>query len=113
MSSKSNTISLGNIQGLAFNAVTKTVAVNKQQDYHIVSNISGVIYSSQMMALMGLSGCGKTTLLHILSGQIPRQDYDGDILLDGNKSWVLFDKVNMYICTWYIITQAITRSNCE
>lgn len=70
-------------RGLAFRGVTKSVSIDQQQDYRILNNISGVIYSSQMMALMGLSGCGKTSLLHILSGHVPRKDYEGDILLDG------------------------------
>lgn len=75
---------MSEVRGLAFSAVTKTVTIGQQQDYRILTNISGVIYSSQMMALMGLSGSGKTTLMHILSGHVPRQDYEGDILLDGN-----------------------------
>jgi hypothetical protein len=95
------------VQGLAFSAVTKTVKIGPKEDYRILSNISGVIYSSQMMALIGLSGCGyvqtdtvrkmftlcyllliicrKTTLLHVLSGHLPRQEFEGDILLDGNN----------------------------
>ena len=29
--------------------------------------------------------CRKTTLLHVLSGHVPRHEFEGDVLLDGNK----------------------------
>lgn len=48
------------VQGLAFHGITKYVRIEQHEDspYRVLSNISGVIYPKQMMALMGLSGCG-------------------------------------------------------
>jgi ABC-type glutathione transport system ATPase component len=52
-------------RGLAFSGVSKSVKVinyssqhEEGSSYSILSNVSGVIYAGEMMALMGLSGCG-------------------------------------------------------
>ena len=45
--------------GLAFRGITKTVKIHLMDEpYHILSNVSGVVYSAEIMALMGLSGSG-------------------------------------------------------
>jgi ABC-type multidrug transport system ATPase subunit len=45
--------------GLAFRGITKTVKIHQMDEpYHILSNVSGVVSSAEIMALMGLSGSG-------------------------------------------------------
>jgi ABC-type bacteriocin/lantibiotic exporter with double-glycine peptidase domain len=51
----------------------------------LLDNLSGIARPGQVLAIMGTSGVGKTTLLKVLSGQDdPRTTVtNGDVLLDG------------------------------
>ena len=49
---------LNSARGLAFKQISKTVRISNQWNYPVLTNVSGVVYSSQMMGLMGLSGSG-------------------------------------------------------
>jgi len=59
-----------------FDGVTKTFG-----DFTAVNNLSLTIYEREFFALLGASGCGKTTLLRMLAGF--EQPTSGRILLDG------------------------------
>jgi ABC-type multidrug transport system ATPase subunit len=52
----------------------------------LLNDISGIARPGQILAIMGASGVGKTTLLKVLSGQDdPRTTVTtGDVLLDGH-----------------------------
>ena len=41
------------------------------QERHILKGISGSAHSKQLVAIMGPTGCGKTSLLNILSARVP------------------------------------------
>jgi putrescine transport system ATP-binding protein len=61
---------------IVIEGVTKTFG-----DYTAVDNVSLNIYQGEMFALVGASGCGKTTLLRMLAG-FARQS-GGRIVIDG------------------------------
>ncbi|XP_060084487.1 uncharacterized protein LOC132563754 [Ylistrum balloti] len=60
------------------------VAVNSKE---ILKNVSGIVYSGDLLAVMGPTGSGKTTLLNTLAGRIPA--VSGRVNLNGMP----FDKV--------------------
>jgi ABC-type multidrug transport system ATPase subunit len=47
----------------------------------ILSDVTGEIYSGQLLAVMGPTACGKTSLLNVLTGRIP---YNSKTKLHGN-----------------------------
>ncbi len=55
----------------------------KQNEIHVINDISLELPQSGMVAIFGRSGCGKTTLLNVLGGL---DAFDGgSLLLDGNN----------------------------
>ena len=48
---------------------------------HALKGINLEFRESEFVAILGHSGCGKTTLLNILTGQL--EDYSGEILING------------------------------
>lgn len=70
----------------------KTVSVNishgelKYQDSHnaIITNLNMLIAGGQWTAILGKSGCGKTSILRYLAGLLTdKVDWSGDIKIDG------------------------------
>ena len=61
---------------IVFENVTKRFG-----DFIAVNNVSLTIYEREFFALLGASGCGKTTLLRMLAGF--DEPTSGRILLDG------------------------------
>jgi NitT/TauT family transport system ATP-binding protein len=49
----------------------------------IIDDLSLSLYNHEFLAIVGASGCGKTTLLNIIAGLLPQQS--GRILLDGRE----------------------------
>lgn len=57
----------------------------------ILSGISGVVHSGQVIGIMGGSGAGKSSLLNILSGRVAKGSTEGTVMLNGRrrpKNWV-------------------------
>lgn len=55
----------------------------KQQSFLAISNLSFEVEVGEFIAVVGSSGCGKTTLLNAIAGLIPLTS--GHILLDGKE----------------------------
>ena len=51
----------------------------------LVDNVSGMISSGRVLALMGPSGAGKTTLLNGMSGRAKYAKVEGSIMFSGRK----------------------------
>ena len=52
-------------------------------DTQVCENLNLSIHSGENWAVLGMNGCGKTTLLHTLAGLLPAQS--GDILINSNN----------------------------
>jgi putative ABC transport system ATP-binding protein len=63
--------------------------VRRYQDRIVVDRVSLDVLPGETVSLMGASGCGKTTLLHLL-GVLDRPD-SGHVLVAGKDPWTLSD----------------------
>ncbi len=81
----------------------------------VLNDISFDIPAGRIVGLLGPNGCGKTTLLKILSGCI--HDYDGTIVINGNppgvvtKSTTAFLPDTTYLSDWFRTIDAIDYFN--
>ena len=64
---------------IVFNDVS-VVYRNKKEDVVALDNISLNLADGGFHVIVGYSGCGKTTLLRSLTGQL---NYDGEIFIGG------------------------------
>ena len=51
--------------------------------HQVLSDVSFSFEGGQIIGLLGPNGCGKTTLIKILTGLI--KDYDGDVRIDNEE----------------------------
>jgi ABC-type multidrug transport system ATPase subunit len=51
----------------------------------ILQNVSGVVKSGEMLAIIGPSGSGKSTLIDVLAQRIARDSIQGSITLNGEE----------------------------
>nr|WP_314261693.1 ATP-binding cassette domain-containing protein [Cardiobacterium hominis] len=50
---------------------------------YVIDDVSFSVQAGESVAIIGASGCGKTTLLNLLLGNLAAES--GDIMLDGKK----------------------------
>ncbi|WP_455090131.1 ABC transporter ATP-binding protein [Peptoanaerobacter stomatis] len=60
----------------------ENIKFSYEQDKQVLKGISFNVNSGEVVCILGANGCGKTTLLSILSGQ--RLPDEGKVLIDGN-----------------------------
>ena len=81
----------------------------------VLDDISFDIPAGRIVGLLGPNGCGKTTLLKILSGCI--HDYNGKIVINGNppgavtKATTAFLPDTTYLADWFRTVDAIDYFN--
>lgn len=85
------------------------------KDRPVLKDVSFDIPAGKIVGLLGPNGCGKTTLLKILSGCI--HDYDGKILINGNipgvvtKATTAFLPDTTYLADYFRTVDAIDYFN--
>jgi ABC-type lipoprotein export system ATPase subunit len=62
----------------------------KSNEVHALRGVNLIVRKGDMMAIMGSSGCGKTTLLNMI-GSLDRRS-SGEIIIDGVETSTLSDK---------------------
>lgn len=67
---------------LEINNVNKSFWI-ESGEVRVLQNINLTVQPGEFVSLVGMSGCGKTTLLRLIVGL--DEQYDGDILLGGKK----------------------------
>ncbi len=61
----------------------------------VLKNMNFTLPEGEIIGLFGPNGCGKTTLMKILTGLI--HDYDGKVLINGNKPGEQTKKITAYL----------------
>ncbi|KAJ1942669.1 hypothetical protein GGF37_003009 [Kickxella alabastrina] len=70
---------------LSWSNLNYDVKTKQQGVRRILHNLSGNIYSGELVAIMGSSGAGKTTLLNVLAGRVQEGSLHGNIQFNGTK----------------------------
>eukprot|EP00761_Pharyngomonas_kirbyi_P000215 gb/GECH01000215.1/.p1 GENE.gb/GECH01000215.1/~~gb/GECH01000215.1/.p1 ORF type:complete len:655 (+),score=141.50 gb/GECH01000215.1/:1-1965(+) len=60
--------------------------IAESEKRNILNGVSGRVRPGELVAIVGASGSGKTSLLNILSGQMNPESYSGEICIDGNPT---------------------------
>lgn len=68
---------------IAIKNLSKTYKMGKDNKVHALSGISFSVDTSEVIALVGSSGSGKSTFLNILGGL--DTEYEGEVLVDGKN----------------------------
>ena len=66
--------------------------LEKEKNIHVLRDINLDIYEGEIVAVVGESGCGKTTLLNTIAGLI---DCSGDVCIDGKHINMMDDKFDI------------------
>ncbi|GLT42708.1 hypothetical protein SLA2020_166940 [Shorea laevis] len=100
-----------------FSAVTNVGRCNMQRiNIKILKDVSGIIKPSRMTLLLGPPGCGKTTLLQALAGNLnPSLEVTGEITYNGYKlSEFVPQKTSAYVCQYDLhISEMTVRETLE
>lgn len=83
---------------LSWRDLTYEVPVKGEANRRILQGVSGHVRSGQVMALLGPSGAGKTTMLDLLAQRAKGGDMSGELLMNGHpiESGV-FRRVSAYV----------------
>ncbi|ELU07535.1 hypothetical protein CAPTEDRAFT_188039 [Capitella teleta] len=88
-------------QDITVNCPEKNIGIIKKKIVpacKILSGVSGVAEPGNMIAIMGASGCGKTTLLNVLTGRVAGDlEVQGRVLVNGKQDDGLLECVSGYI----------------
>lgn len=95
-------------ENLSFQRVEKDTKESKPfkpvyKTKQILSNISGKASSGELLAIMGPTGCGKTSLLNILAARVSLSGstnaaLSGSVLINGaQRNDVVFRKISAYV----------------
>ena len=77
------------------------VSLNQAKEIHVLRDINLSIYPGEIVAIIGESGCGKTTLGKIITGLL--QPSKGDIYFQGKKiSGVFNKKIHSYNAVQFV-----------
>lgn len=79
------TASILEFQDISYTVLLKKIfrPESKCSKKSILTNVSGFAKAGELTAIMGASGCGKTTLLDILADRISGANITGSFMLDG------------------------------
>lgn len=70
---------------LELRAISKTYSGGNNSQRPVLTDISLKVRDGECFAMVGGSGCGKTTLLNIIAGLLDADS--GSILIDGQQTW--------------------------
>lgn len=68
---------------LALSNVSKKFIINKADNLSVLDNINMTVNNNEFVTIIGASGCGKSTILRLISGL--DNEFEGSILIDGNN----------------------------
>jgi len=66
-------------------------------EYHVLKNVNGYVRPGDLVALMGPSGAGKTSLLDVLADKTNDGRITGEILINGKKRNRYFRRIAGYV----------------
>lgn len=82
---------------------------NKKTEKKVISRCNLTVKQGEMLAIMGKSGCGKTTLLHTIAGILP---FSGTILVDGKTLSPKETKIGLIPQDYGLLPWQTVLKNC-
>ena len=94
-------------------SVTMGRGENKTQKA-ILHKMSGKLYNSRMVAIMGPTGSGRTTLLNILAGRnSTKGNVEGSIMVNGQpRDYSVFQRISALVVQDELMFSALTVKVC-
>eukprot|EP01102_Stenamoeba_stenopodia_P013098 TRINITY_DN41_c0_g1_i1.p1 TRINITY_DN41_c0_g1~~TRINITY_DN41_c0_g1_i1.p1 ORF type:complete len:626 (-),score=152.04 TRINITY_DN41_c0_g1_i1:84-1961(-) len=84
---RSSTVNWGKVKPveITWKNLTSTITVGrrKKKTRTLLNNVNGYVRPGQLLAIMGPSGAGKTTMLNLLAGRAYHQKISGEVLVNG------------------------------